>query len=112
METTAAVHALGALAQDTRLRVFRLLVRETPGGLPAGAIARRLGVPANTLSSHLKVLSDGGLVAGARAGRQVIYAVRWEGVRELLGFLTEECCGGRPDGCATLIREALPGASP
>ena len=75
MEIVEAVEALGALGQESRLRVFRLLVRTGPGGMPAGEIAEELGVPANTMSSHLAVLSRAGLVSSRKQGRSVIYAV-------------------------------------
>ncbi|MCQ4160526.1 metalloregulator ArsR/SmtB family transcription factor [Roseomonas sp. GC11] len=108
MDETSAVEALGALAQETRLRAFRLLIRQGPEGLPAGEVARRLGVPHNTISTHLAILARAGLVASRRESRQVIYAVEAGGVRDLIGFLVEECCGGQPEACAPLIEAALP----
>jgi DNA-binding transcriptional ArsR family regulator len=102
METEAAVKRLSALAQDARLDVFRLLVKAGPGGMAAGAIARTLDVPANTLSAQLLVLSNAGLVRARRDGRSIIYAIAYEAMRDLLVFLTEDCCGGRAEMCAPL----------
>lgn len=103
-----AIEALGALAQETRLRVFRLLVEQGPAGLPAGAIARACGVPANTMSAHLGILARAGLVRPRRESRQVIYAADFAGVRGLVGFLLQDCCRGRPEFCAPLLDAALP----
>lgn len=99
METNVAIDALGALAQGTRLEVFRRLVRAGPEGLPAGGIARALDVPANTLSSHLAILERAGLVASRREGRLVYYAAAFERVRDLIGFLIDDCCAGNPEMC-------------
>ncbi len=107
MEIIAAVGALGALAQESRLKVFRLLVRAGPAGMAAGDIARKLKVPANTMSSHLAVLSRAKLATSRKESRSVIYAVDLEGTRALLSFLVEDCCRGRPDVCAPLIEETL-----
>ncbi len=109
MEIETAVSALGALAQETRLTVFRLLVRAGPLGLPAGLIAERLGVPPATLSFHLKELARAGLVTARRESRQIYYAPDFAGMRELLGFLTQDCCQGRPEVCAPLTAEAARG---
>jgi DNA-binding transcriptional ArsR family regulator len=94
-----ATEALAALAQETRLAVFRLLVREGPTGLAAGTIAERLGVAPSTLSFHLSHLERAGLIRSARAQRQIFYALDVEGTRRLIGFLTEDCCQGNPDLC-------------
>ncbi len=96
MEKQDAIAALGALAQETRLDVFRLLVREGPEGLPAGEIGEALALPAATLSFHLKELRSAGLVACERAGRSRIYRADFDAMNDLLGFLTENCCQG---GC-------------
>src|SRR5450432_3689944 len=98
MET--AIKRLSAIAQEARLEVFRLLVKAGPGGMAAGAVARKLGVPANTLSAQLLLLSNAGLVRARREGRSIIYAVRFDAMRDLLVFLTQDCCGGRPEMCA------------
>jgi ArsR family transcriptional regulator len=102
MELITAIKRLSALAQDGRLEVFRLLVKAGPEGRAAGVIARALGVPANTLSAQLLVLSNAGMVRARREGRSIIYAIAFEAMRELLVFLTEDCCGGRADMCAPL----------
>ena len=102
MDSAAAVKRLSALAQDARLSVFRLLVKAGPDGVAAGDIARRLSVAPNTLSAQLLVLSNAGLIGARRDGRSIIYAVKFDAMRALLGFLTEDCCGGRPELCAPL----------
>lgn len=98
MEKQDAIHALAALAHETRLDVFRLLVRSGPEGLPAGAIADALAVPSATLSFHLKELKNAGVVACRRDGRSLIYRPDFGAMNALLGFLTENCCEGA--GCA------------
>lgn len=98
METKEAVKALAALAQDTRLAAFRLLVETGPEGLAAGAIAERLGLPAATASFHLAQLANSGLIQSRTEGRFVIYAADFERMQKLIGFLTENCCEG--DSCA------------
>ncbi len=95
MESKHAVEVLGALAQDSRLQVYRLLVQAGPEGLAASEIAERLGVPANTLSFHLKTLSHAELVVARQEGRFIYYSTNYERMNALLGFLTENCCGGR-----------------
>lgn len=109
MEISHAIDALGALAQESRLKVFRLLVGQGPSGLAAGDIARTLGVPSNTLSSHLAILARAGLIASRKDGRSVIYAMDVEGTRDLLSFLVEDCCRAKPNVCAPLIDSALAG---
>jgi DNA-binding transcriptional ArsR family regulator len=96
MEKTDAVTALAALAQDNRLDVFRLLVQAGPDGLPAGAVAEALALAPNTLTFHFDRLRTAGLVSVRREGRSMIYAARFETMNDLLGFLTENCCGGVP----------------
>ena len=95
MESKLAVRALAALAQDSRLEVYRLLVQAGPNGMAASEIAERLGIPANTLSFHLKTLSHAELVNSRQEGRFIFYSTNYEQMNELLGFLTENCCGGR-----------------
>ncbi|MBS7813264.1 ArsR/SmtB family transcription factor [Roseococcus pinisoli] len=107
MDTKTALDAFAALSQETRLRVFRLLVEAGFDGLPAGDIARDLGVPHNTMSSHLAVLARAGLVASRKDGRSVIYAANFDGVRALIAFLLQDCCRGRPEVCAPLLDAAL-----
>lgn len=94
-----AVDLLSALAQGHRLAVFRLLVKAGPEGLPAGVIAREVGVRPNTLSTHLAILDHVGLVHARREGRSVIYAADYAAMRALLGYLVEDCCGGIPEIC-------------
>jgi DNA-binding transcriptional ArsR family regulator len=102
METKSAVASLSALAHEGRLSAFRLLVQAGPEGLPAGEIARRLAVLPNTLSASLNVLGHAGLIQSRREGRSIIYTADFAAMRGLLGFLMEDCCGGRPEICAPL----------
>jgi len=99
MEEKQALAALSALAQETRLAVFRLLVRRGPEGLPAGEVALLLGVAAPTLSFHLKELERAGLVTATRRQRQILYATDYPGTRSLLDFLMRDCCQGLPELC-------------
>jgi ArsR family transcriptional regulator len=99
MKKDQAVAALGALAQDSRLDVFRLLVQAGPDGTPAGQVAQALGLAPNTLTFHFDRLRDAGLVTVRRDGRSMIYAARFETMDGLLGFLTENCCQGTPKTC-------------
>lgn len=101
-----AVDALSALAHGHRLAVFRLLVRAGADGLPAGEIAREVGVLPNTLSSHLTILGHAGLIRSRREGRSIIYSADYDGMRGLLGFLVADCCAGRPEICGSLVDEA------
>jgi DNA-binding transcriptional ArsR family regulator len=104
MEKTHAVAALAALAQDNRLDVFRLLVQAGPDGLSAGQVASALGLAPNTLTFHFDRLRHAGLVTVRRAGRSMIYAARFDSMRALLAYLSENCCGGvaecAPENCA------------
>lgn len=97
MKLSDAVDSLAALAQETRLNIFRLLVLHAPGGLPAGIIARRLGLPGPTLSFHLNVLAATDLITADKNGRSISYAANLKNINELTSFLMENCCGGR--GC-------------
>jgi ArsR family transcriptional regulator, arsenate/arsenite/antimonite-responsive transcriptional repressor len=92
MKTAEAVKALAALAQDTRLAIYRLLVQKGSQGLPAGTIAERLDVPAATLSFHLKELAHAGMIESRQDGRFVYYAANYAHMNRLLGFLSENCC--------------------
>jgi ArsR family transcriptional regulator len=112
MQLKQAVAALSALAQETRLAVFRLLVEEEPDGLPAGEVAARLGVTPATLSFHLAQLERAGLLSSQRHSRQIVYRVDLQGTRRLLAFLTEDCCQGRPELCATLSIGCAPTRRP
>jgi DNA-binding transcriptional ArsR family regulator len=112
MEKTGAVAALSALAQDNRLDVYRLLVQAGPEGMAAGEVAAALGILPNTLSFHFDRLRHAGLVSVSRRGRSLIYAARYETMTNLLGYLTENCCGGRPELCQpTACQPARPARS-
>jgi ArsR family transcriptional regulator, arsenate/arsenite/antimonite-responsive transcriptional repressor len=99
-EKTSIIQALGALAQDNRLDVYRLLVGAGPAGLPAGQVAMALGLAPNTLSFHFDRLRQAGLVSVRREGRSLIYAARFDVMNSLISYLTENCCGGKPELCA------------
>jgi ArsR family transcriptional regulator len=96
MQNTEVIIALAALAQESRLAVFRLLVQAGPEGIPATRIAEQLGIPPSSLSFHLKELTHAGLVTPTRAGRSLIYAASFGTMNGLIDFLTENCCGGNP----------------
>src|SRR5438552_18763616 len=104
MEKIDAVAALAALAQDSRLAVFRLLVEAGPDGMPAGEIAGELDLAPNTLTFHFDRLRAAGLVSVRREGRSMIYAARFETMNALLGFLTDKCCGGAPEKCLPRLK--------
>jgi DNA-binding transcriptional ArsR family regulator len=99
MKATEVVRALSALAQENRLAVFRLLVEQGPGGLTPGVITEKLGIPAPTLSFHLKELANAGLISAKQQGRSIVYSVAFLAMRELVEFLYENCCGVGVDGC-------------
>ncbi|MEM9756446.1 MAG: helix-turn-helix domain-containing protein [Pseudomonadota bacterium] len=105
MEMTKALAALAALSQPTRLDAFRLLIGAAPKGLLAGEICKKLGVRPNTLSANLLVLLNAGLVTNRREGRAVRYLADMDGMRGLLAFLMEDCCGGHPDLCRPILAE-------
>lgn len=107
MEMKLAVSALSALAHAGRLSTFRMLVQAGREGIAAGEIARRLEVPANTLSANLNILSHAGLVESRREGRSVIYTARYEHMTELLEYMMQDCCCGSPEICAPLADVAL-----
>jgi ArsR family transcriptional regulator len=96
METKHVLSALSALAQESRLAVFRLLVQTGPVGMSPGKIGEQLGIPASSLSFHLKELARAGLVTPRQDGRYVIYVADMAAMHGLIGFLTENCCGGEP----------------
>jgi DNA-binding transcriptional ArsR family regulator len=112
MDELTALSALGALSQPTRLQCFRLLVMREPDGVPAGELARLVGVPQNTLSTHLAILANAGLVHGERHSRSIIYRANFDRLRELVLFLLKDCCGGRADLCAPLIADLSPCCPP
>ncbi len=103
MESKIAIAALGALAHDTRLGLYRLLVQAGPEGMAAGTLAETLGVPPSSLSFHLNDLMHAGLIEQRRAGRHLFYAADFARMNALVGFLTENCCGGRPDLCPPTV---------
>jgi ArsR family transcriptional regulator, arsenate/arsenite/antimonite-responsive transcriptional repressor len=112
MKNEEAIAALAALAQGTRLETFRLLVKHEPAGVAAGELARLIGVPQNTMSAHLAILSRAGLVIGERHSRTIIYRANIEGFRELTLFMIQDCCGGRAELCAPLIESLQPCCPP
>ncbi len=103
MDKKSALAALAALGQDTRLEVFRLLVKAGGEGIPAGGVASQLGTVPNTMSAHLKVLEHAGLVRAERDGRIVRYVADMSGFRDLLAYLMEDCCNGSPELCRPVI---------
>ncbi|MES2037632.1 MAG: metalloregulator ArsR/SmtB family transcription factor [Pseudomonadota bacterium] len=104
METKKVLLALAALAQESRLALFRLLVQVGPAGLAASKISEQLGIPPSSLSFHLKELSHADLVQSRQAGRFVIYSANMGTMNQMLGFLTENCCGGNP--CSPVSMQA------
>ena len=105
MKTNAAVVALGALAQEHRLALFRLLVQAGNNGMSAGALADALSVPNSSLSFHLSHLSKAGLIEQRREGRSLIYTANYDGMNALVGYLMENCCGG--EDCAPVASPKL-----
>ena len=112
MESEEAILALAALAQPTRLDVFRLLVKQEPAGLAAGDIAKALAVPQNTMSSHLAILSRAGLVSAKRFSRSIVYRADLAQFQAVVLFMLRDCCDGRPEICAPLIESLTPCCSP
>ena len=108
MKKDHAVAALAAIAQDSRLDVFRLLVQAGPEGMPAGQVAQALGLAPNTLTFHFDRLRDAGLVTVRRDGRSMIYAARFETMNDLLGYLTENCCQGARSCAPAQCKPARP----
>lgn len=107
METTSVISALAALAQESRLAIFRLLVQAGPAGLAAGQIAERLGLAPSSLSFHLKELTHARLVTARHAGRFIIYSTDFTTMNDLLGYLSENCCGGEP--CLPVCSNSISG---
>ncbi|TDL84320.1 transcriptional regulator [Palleronia sediminis] len=105
MDKSSALGAFAALGQSTRLEVFRLLIKAGQQGALAGDISSALEVRQNTMSANLGVLARSGLIRSRREGRSIRYFADMEGVRGLLGFLMEECCGGRPELCQHVLEE-------
>jgi len=107
MEPASVIRALAALAQEHRLAVFRLLVQAGPEGMPAGALAEAVGVPASSMSFHLAQLANAGLVTQRRQSRSIIYAAHFPTMTALLAYMTENCCGGVPCSLETVCCPAL-----
>src|ERR1700738_1241790 len=112
MESEDAILALAALAQPTRLDVFRLLVKHEPEGLAAGDIARAIAVPQNTMSSHLSSLSRAGRVSAQRFSRSIVYRADLTRFQAVVLFMLRDCCDGRPEICAPLVENLTPCCSP
>jgi DNA-binding transcriptional ArsR family regulator len=112
MEIKTAVPALAALAQETRLAIYRLLVEAGPEGVAAGRIGEALEIPAATLSFHLKELARAGLISSRHDKQFIYYAVDFERMAELMTFLTENCCQGMPQACLTVVETALGSCCP
>lgn len=104
MDKNQSIEALSALSQETRLDVFRLLTRAEPQGLCVNEITDAMGARQNTISTNLAILARAGLIRSVREGRSIRYFADLEGMRDLLSFLMEDCCGGRPETCAPLLR--------
>lgn len=103
MKKSTVIAALGALAQETRLDIFRMLVQRGPEGLPAGEIGSRLAQPSPTMSFHLNQLRFAGLITSRRESRSIIYTANFKAMNDLLGYLTENCCGGNPELCSPTV---------
>lgn len=109
MEILDAVSSLSALAQESRLQVFRLLIQAGENGVPAGKIGEVLDLPLSTLSFHLSQLKQAGLVTLRREGRVLFYSANYGSMNALMGFLTENCCQGQPENCMTqMIKKTNP----
>jgi DNA-binding transcriptional ArsR family regulator len=112
MESEDAILALAALAQSTRLDVFRLLAKHEPEGLAAGDIARTLAVPQNTMSSHLAILARAGLVSAQRFSRSMVYRADLARFQAVVLFMLRDCCDGRPEICVPLVESLTPCCPP
>ncbi len=112
MDPENAILTLAALAQPTRLDVFRLLVQHEPEGLAAGDIAKMLAVPQNTMSSHLSILSRAGLVSAQRFSRSIVYRADLTRLQAVVLFMLKDCCDGRPEICAPLVESLTPCCPP
>lgn len=108
MDEKKTINALAALAQPTRLQTFRLLVAGEPDGIPAGELARLAGVPQNTMSAHLAILANAGLVSGERQSRSIIYRANLEGFGRVMLYLIKDCCGGNAAVCTPLVADLAP----
>lgn len=106
METKHAIDALGALAHEYRLAIYRLLVEQGPAGLPAGTIGERVGLAPSSLTFHLQNLHRAGLIVQRRESRSLIYSVDFSAMKDLVGYLTENCCAGSNSSCVTARKPA------
>lgn len=112
MDDSHIIEALFALAQPSRLKAFRLLVEKEPDGIAAGDLARLVGVPQNTMSTHLSILSNAGLITAERISRSIVYRADLAAFRTITLSLLQDCCGGRPEICAPIIAELTPCCPP
>lgn len=112
MKSDAVIDALSALAQPTRLAVFRLLVAQEPQGMAAGDIAIALKVPQNTMSAHLTILNQAGLISSQRYSRSIVYRAELERLQEVVLFLLQDCCEGRAEICAPVVESLTPCCPP
>ena len=112
MDDSHIIEALSALAQPSRLKAFRLLVEKEPDGIAAGELARLVGVLQNTMSTHLSILSNAGLITAERISRSIVYRADLAAFRAITLSLLQDCCGGRPEICAPLIAELTPCCPP
>jgi len=103
MEQEDAIEAFAALAQPSRMTIFRLLVRAGPNGLQVGEIARRLGIVTSTLSGHLLILRRAGLLTATRHQRKIHYAAHMAAINDLIGFLLADCCEGQAENCSEIL---------
>jgi ArsR family transcriptional regulator len=106
MNDQAAVEMLSALAHEHRLKIFRLLVRAGPSGMPSSDIAEAVGISPTGASFHLKELDRASLIVATRQGRYIRYAVKFDGMRQLLTYLTEDCCQGQPELCGSIFKKS------
>jgi DNA-binding transcriptional ArsR family regulator len=108
MKTSQVIEALGALAHEYRLAIYRLLVEQGPQGLPAGAIGERVGLVPSSLTFHLQALQHAGLITQIRASRQLIYSADFSAMNDLVAYLTDKCCAAAADACAPECKPARP----
>ena len=112
MKSDTVIDGLSALAQPTRLAVFRLLVTQEPDGMAAGEIAAALKVPQNTMSAHLNILAQAGLVSSQRYSRSIVYRAELAQLQDVILFLLQDCCEGRPEICAPVVENLTPCCPP
>ena len=103
MKQDSAIEAFAALAQESRMAIYRMLVRETPNGLPVGEISRKLNIVPSTLSGHLAVLKRAGLLNATRHQREIHYAANLDAMGDLVSFMLEDCCNGQVENCKEIV---------